>query len=150
MKVIFVRHGKAINQGTLPDRDRHLTEEGVTAWQKTAQKLRDYLIMHQLNYRIYSSDLLRAEQTAKVLAELLPLNQVDYQTFLATGEIDPLIRLIEEHPDQVPILIGHEPYISEWLQALTGKTYKVKKGSYAVLDWHKGKVIEAKRIKRIK
>lgn len=151
MQVIFVRHGKAVDRGTMPNFDRHLTEQGIAEWKEYSKDLVEYIKSKNIKYKICSSELVRAVQTAEILASGLGTDEITYYSFLANGDLDTLLYLTESlAADNItPILVGHEPFISCWLHSLTGNYYHVKKGSYCVLDLESKQILEAQRITRI-
>lgn len=74
MNVFFIRHGETI--GDVENRyggayDDHLTDKGVTQSRALAQQLKDVHIE-----AIYSSTLLRAKETAQILAEQFQLEPI--------------------------------------------------------------------------
>ena len=69
MKLYLVRHAEAIEpSGTTPDAARYLTTKGRLAFRKIARRARKAGIAPDV---IFTSPLLRAVQTAEILAERL-------------------------------------------------------------------------------
>jgi phosphohistidine phosphatase len=69
VKLYLVRHAEAIERsGTTPDASRYLTTKGRLAFRKIARRVRRAGIAPDV---IFTSPLLRAVQTAEILAERL-------------------------------------------------------------------------------
>lgn len=110
MKLFFLRHGIAEDaHGTLTDYDRALTDEGRTQLATIAQALLRLGIKPEL---ILTSPLVRARQTAEIVAPVLgsPVTVADE---LQTGCIlEDLQRLLQHHQHETIMLVGHEPDFS--------------------------------------
>lgn len=76
MKVYLVRHGTDDNTVRGGWSNHPLTAEGVKQSEKLAHRLKEYNCNAEI---IYSSDLLRAKQTAEILAQHLNL-KVEYES----------------------------------------------------------------------
>ena len=157
MELLIVRHGKAgdseewIQSGKSDDL-RPLTEKGVVEFGEASSALvQKGLQIH----RVVSSPLVRAYQTAEILAENFEVKRVevipelrpwtDFQTFGAW--------LAKQPSEHKIALVGHEPHLSQlasWL--MTGRSEPIlffKKGGMAhlttesapkpgafILNWH--------------
>ena len=119
MKLIFVRHAAAIERSAeIPDETRYLTSEGRVFFRKTARTMLKNGLEPSL---ILTSPLIRAVQTAEILAETLsfsgPLAVADE---LASGfDIPALWKLFNEYrsADEL-VLVGHEPDLSSLIVSL--------------------------------
>ncbi|MBN2876341.1 MAG: phosphohistidine phosphatase SixA, partial [Bacilli bacterium] len=69
---------------------------------------------------IFSSNLKRSIQSAQILAKRLDRNYAGEQTFLQTGDTEALLDLIREEDVECLILVGHQPYLSEFSENLSG------------------------------
>lgn len=132
MKIVLVRHAAAIERsGSVPDEKRYLTPEGRAYFRRTAGTMRKKGTAPDL---ILTSPLLRAVQTADILAESLeyagPLAAVD--------ELEPGfdLRRLEQLLDRYPqvgelVLVGHEPDLSDLAATLLAipNDFKFRKGS---------------------
>ena len=136
MKLYFLRHGRADRSAWMGmDFERPLTEEGKERMAQEADTI------HQLDLgldAILTSPLVRAYQTAEIVAErlnLLDLLVVDERLEPGFGPSD-LAEILEEHPQADEImLVGHEPDFSEIISYLIGGgTIVCKKGSLARVD----------------
>jgi phosphohistidine phosphatase len=110
MKLILIRHAEAIDREEgIVEANRYLTPAGRDFFRKTARTLRDRKLSPDL---ILTSPLLRAVQTADILAEAL-----DYRgPLLAVEELEPgcglaeLRQLLDRHPQaRELVMVGHEP-----------------------------------------
>ncbi len=84
---------------------------------------------------IVTSPLLRAEQTARIVAESLGV-EVRVDDRLAGGfDLTALIDLLDDlgRPSD-PILVGHDPDFSELLSELVGVPLALRKGAIARVD----------------
>lgn len=76
--------------------------------------------------RLVSSPLVRARQTAEVFGKLLDV-EVELRDWVAAGEMNELIRCIDETRDDVLIVVGHEPTLSYWCERFGFKVGWMKK-----------------------
>lgn len=131
MKIYLVRHGIAEDRGQKPDEDRALTGEGKRL---TKKAMRGFAELRETPQLVVSSPLLRAWQTAVILAKVLDADRPRVETALAPGgdPLDVLARLRREERESVA-LVGHEPDLSELGELLAGKTL-LKKGAIARID----------------
>jgi len=132
MKLIVVRHAAAVMRSSdIPDETRYLTAEGRVSFRKTARTMLKNGVEPGL---ILTSPLLRAVQTADVLAETL-----DYSgPFVVRNELRPgfdvqaLGKLLDEYRsvDEL-VLVGHEPDLSTLVAFLTSRPggFNFKKGA---------------------
>jgi phosphohistidine phosphatase len=118
--VFLVRHAEAIDE-TLELRDpmRHLTAHG----REQARALGDRMRWHDCTpIQIWSSPLVRAVQTAELLATGLETNvAVEVAPLLAPGEdARAIINALKALTGDV-VLVGHEPGMSALATLLIGK-----------------------------
>jgi phosphohistidine phosphatase len=138
MRLYVVRHAVALERGTpgIPDGERWLTAPGRKKFRKVAKtfsRVEDHLSA------IYTSPLVRAAQTAEILAEAAGYRgAVEIWSALGGGApsvvVDRLRKL--EGPGRVAI-VGHEPQLSEVCARLLGeRTFPLgfPKGGVAALD----------------
>jgi len=137
MKLFFLRHGLAGARSEWKGNDaaRPLTDEGVKEMKRAAATL------DQLDLKldvIITSPLLRAQQTAEIVAQKLNLNsRLVKDQRLAPGFNDDHLRaVLLDHPGvSALMLIGHEPDFSEGISALIGGGRIVcKKGGLALVE----------------
>jgi len=134
MNLYFLRHGLADwPDWKRPDAERPLTEEGVVRMRASAQTIK------QLDLglaAILSSPLVRARQTADVVAQALGLS-LTIKSQLAPGFAKPALAKLLPAFSQANALmfVGHEPDLSEIIADLIGGGQVVmKKGSLARVD----------------
>ena len=136
MNLYFLRHGAAgeASEWRDPDSERPLTDEGKRLMAKEA------LVIAGLELdleAIISSKLLRAVQTAQIVAEVMGLaNCLSRDERLGPGlDSTRLAKLLSDSADKKSImLVGHEPGLSRTIGALIGGTrIELKKGSLACI-----------------
>jgi len=103
----------------MDDAMRSLTGKGKKKLRKISpflkQRIREYETVS-----IYSSNLKRSIQSARILAKRLNRNYAGEQTFLQTGDTEALLDLIRIEEVDCLILVGHQPYLSEFSENLSG------------------------------
>ena len=119
MIIHVVRHAEAIDRSSdLPDDHRYLTPRGRKRFRKIAKVMRKGGITPDL---ILTSPLVRAVQTADILAEALRYRgELQVAQQLAPGfRPQALDELLEQFPQVAEIaLVGHEPDLGALAQAL--------------------------------
>ncbi|GFO69772.1 phosphohistidine phosphatase [Geomonas limicola] len=119
MVIHLVRHAEAIERTPeVQEQHRYLTPRGRVRFRKIARTLKISGIDPDL---ILTSPLIRAVQTAEILAQTLKFKkELQLTDLLAHGFGAPqLRRLLEEHPDAREIaLVGHEPELGEVTRVL--------------------------------
>ncbi len=138
MELYILRHGIAVDRGTSgykKDADRPLTEDGEEKMHQIAEAM---LAMELRFDLILSSPLVRAEQTAQIVAGELD-QEVTFTEFLApNANALELIREINDEKPQRVLLVGHEPDLSRLISLLiTGSSdaasIELKKGGLCKL-----------------
>lgn len=110
MKLYLVRHAEAIERSArMPDASRHLTTKGRLAFRKIARRVRKAGITPDV---IFTSPLLRAVQTAEILAERVKCQgDVFVAEELSPGFDQGALRFLlarAADPREVAF-VGHEP-----------------------------------------
>src|SRR5690242_1065300 len=113
MKLYILRHGEAAEHGDprFKENERPLTPKGIQRTKQLAHTLREMEISFDL---ILSSPLVRAKQTADIVARGLG-EKVDLtDTLSPSGNMGKLVELINaiRPPPKSVLLVGHEPYLS--------------------------------------
>jgi phosphohistidine phosphatase len=133
----FLRHGQAGNRAEWQGDDsaRPLTTDGKRRMQREAAAIRALGVSPEV---ILSSPLVRAQQTAEILAEGLDLrDRLVTDRRLGPG-FDPrqLKALLAAHRDaSALLLVGHEPDFSDTISRLIGGgRLDVKKGGLALVE----------------
>ena len=136
MKVFFLRHGLA-DRGAWDgdDFERPLTEYGKERMIRQSETIRKLDLGLDA---ILSSPLVRAYQTAEIVAEelgMLDLLQVDERLSPGFGPSDLKEILDSQESAEAVMLVGHEPDFSYTISYLIGGGNVVcKKGSLARVD----------------
>ena len=124
MKIYFIRHGEAEIYAE-DDFKIELTTIGrvklENSFKAFANRLED-----KRSYKIYSSPLERAKETAEILAKHLD-SDFEVKDYLAGGRIRDILKTLDQ--DGNYILVSHEPFISNWIYQLTGEMKIVSRGS---------------------
>ncbi len=149
MKLFFLRHGKAVERGTMPDAERYLTEEGIEKLEENLPYFGKYLGDDKV--LIWSSPLKRAQETAEILIKYVSDYEYTEHDFIANGRVEYLISELSKQDKNV-VVVGHEPSLSVWTFQLTGEEIEIKKGAMVEIEFDKnspenGKFIQYKRIK---
>jgi len=137
MKLYLIRHAEAIERsGSMPDAVRYLTPKGRLVFRKVARRVRQKGATPDV---VFSSPLVRAVQTAEILAERLKYGG----TVVVTKELSPgfdhrgLRSLLAKagNPAEVAF-VGHEPDLGDLaatLLALPGG-FPLRKGAVLALE----------------
>ena len=124
MKIYFIRHGEAEIYADddfkrkLPPVGKRKLEESFKAF---ANNLKD-----KRSFKIYSSPLERAKETAEILAKHLD-STYEVKDYLAGGRIKDILKTLDK--DDNYIFVSHEPFISNWIYQLTGDMKIISRGS---------------------
>ena len=160
MKILLVRHAvaedrTAFEQSGGVDSARPLTPEGRRKMVKAVKGLKKVLPRTAV---IVSSPILRARQTADLLAESLSLPVVEADVLNPAAGVEKVMKWLEAHQSKnrkgsadkrkgVVVLVGHEPQLSHLLgYLLTGSRrsiIKLKKGSATLVSCKLGQVRSA-------
>ncbi len=132
LEIVLLRHGIAENRGEDgTDFTRRLTKEGKEKLEKRLPNLME-IISYKEGVEIWSSPLLRAKETAEILAKSLNSGEVQYYDFIANGSLDELLKkLVEEEKEKTIFVVGHEPYLGDWSFELSDQSIEFKKGAAA-------------------
>ncbi len=137
MKCYFLRHGIAADAERWEgrDADRPLTREGK---EKMAREARAIAALALDLDAIVTSPLLRAKQTAEIVAAELEM-PVEEEARLGIGfDARALREIIAERPDVgALLLVGHEPGMSLTIGAsIGGARIVLKKAGLACVEFH--------------
>ena len=142
MHLFLLRHGLAVEPGTAgfeTDASRPLTPNGKRQLVKVAKAMRRMELSFDV---IWSSPLVRARQTAEIVAkELKATKQLKLVDELSPGgdavKLIKKLRALKPARENI-LLVGHEPDLSKLLSLLvTGKTgadFALKKAGLAKLE----------------
>jgi phosphohistidine phosphatase len=137
MRLYFLRHGAADwPDWKKPDDERPLTKEGRCELHQVGEFLARLKVKPDL---ILTSPLPRAAETAEIAAEHLRA-RVREERLLAPGFGKANVkRLLRKFPQQVLMLVGHEPDFSSAIAGLTGGAVKLSKAGVALVEMDSGK-----------
>lgn len=129
MKIYFIRHGEAEIYAD-DDFKRKLTTLGKKKLEESFKAFANNL-KDKRSYKIYSSPLERAKETAEILAKHLDSN-FEVKEYLAGGRIKDILKSLD--PDENYIFVSHEPFISNWIYHLTGDMKIISRGSINLVE----------------
>ncbi|HEX5350008.1 MAG TPA: CHAD domain-containing protein [Trichococcus sp.] len=131
-QLILIRHG--IAEERTPEGDdfyRKLTEAGVEELTAFLPDIAPFLT-ESGNLKIWTSPLVRARQTAELVAEATAVEVIQPQEFLETGDFEAFMDALKQEGEGFNLaLVGHEPYMSSWTKELIGAAIPFKKGAVA-------------------
>jgi phosphohistidine phosphatase len=130
--IYLVRHGRAEDTHPLGDEARALTADGRREFRELAAELGGKLGL----VGIATSPLVRATQTAEILAAAAHVDRVESRGELAAGEgAAALVRLARRLGDGWA-LVGHNPSMAEALAEILGlpEAPSFRKGAIAALQ----------------
>lgn len=129
MRLIFIRHGQA--EDAAPDQSdfhRPLTAAGRERLERAYSSLARYLNTKS-QCAVWTSPKIRALQTAEVLCRYMPAVSPEIQPFLEEGDFNAFCDALKtHHHGETLVVIGHEPYLSDWVREMTGLDVHFKKG----------------------
>lgn len=141
MLLYLIRHGIAVpgnTPGVTTDAERELTVQGRTRMRRNVEALRRLEV--ELD-EIWTSPLVRARQTAEIVAETYSLGTTirEEHALEPGGEFTTLLQQLCEKPKSSRIaLVGHEPYLGELatylLTGLRTGAIRLKKGGVACIE----------------
>ncbi len=142
MRILVMRHGEAVDPHHAPSDDsRWLTGKGRTTVRGVAGALSELGLRYS---RIYTSPLVRAVQTAEILASIDWFDgPVQVVAGLDPGQgttRDALAPLEHAREDDFVVLVGHEPLVRVMTGHLLGvSTFpSFRAGSACLLRWTRG------------
>ena len=133
MKIVIVRHAEA--EEAIPDAGRKLTKRGKKEFRRSAKAL---VRMAGPLDRIYTSPLVRAQETADLLARAQPRIRVREEEQLSPGgRLQALKRWIERQKGTIAV-VGHEPQLGALaamlIGARAGASVKLNKGGACLIE----------------
>jgi phosphohistidine phosphatase len=136
MLLYLLRHGDALDDPTLHDSERPLSDLGVQQASAAAEFLkRSCASIHV----IMTSPLLRARQMADPAKVLLKVGEILISDYLTPGSDQrQLFSLINTKNAESILLVGHEPHLSRTIAFLlfgeSGARIEMKKASCACVE----------------
>jgi phosphohistidine phosphatase len=135
MRLLVIRHGKAIERDRFAatgqdDSERPLTRKGRERMIEASRGLR--ILLPEISL-IATSPLVRAEQTARIIAEAYPgVVLVERDELAPEAETESLLHWLKQQHEKVIAVVGHEPNLSELIGEM------VKSGEETIDDLKKG------------
>ena len=136
MLLFLLRHGDA-SQEAFSDRQRPLSEEGKISISRIAQ----YIASNRIDLtKIITSPLLRAWQTAQIVAEHLRLDDKIEESDLLLSDSNPddiICELLKFNNDEKILLVSHQPFLGILISHLICKGFaniEVRKASLTCVE----------------
>lgn len=136
-KIFIVRHAKATWMEDIgQDQQRPLDQEGVADASKAGKLLAQENLIPEL---ILSSTAMRAEQTARLIANGLELPEfkIVYKNALYNASAETILLVFQsiETDEETIMVVGHNPGISNFLSLLTdGSSVNMGPCDMAILE----------------
>jgi phosphohistidine phosphatase len=114
MNIYLLRHGIAAaigQENNFRDEQRALTPEGIDKMRQAAQGLKRLQVAFDV---IAASPLIRARQTAEIVAEALKFRQPldEWDELAPEGAVDAVLRRLHDFREcKSVLLVGHQPSI---------------------------------------
>lgn len=139
MRCYFLRHGQAVEAERWSDSDetRPLTRDGK---ERMAREAKTIAALNLGVKAIVTSPLLRARQTAEIVADALKI-PIDEDARLGIGfDIEALRGILGDRRDaDAVMLVGHEPGMSMTIGTAIGEArIELKKGALACVTFSDG------------
>jgi phosphohistidine phosphatase len=145
MQLLIIRHAIAEDRDVFaesgaPDEDRPLTAFGKRRMRRNVRGLRR--VAPQIDV-LATSPLVRADQTARIVAEEYGLSEVEtVEALRPDARLRDLLRWIAKQPaDAVVAVVGHEPHLGTlvtWLiSGVELQGVSIKKGGAALVEFQK-------------
>jgi phosphohistidine phosphatase len=141
MNLLIIRHGKAEERkGVLAlkrDAARRLTKEGRKETRKAAKGLREIAPTIDV---LASSPLVRARETADIVADVMGIDEVAEEKLLSPGsDKNALIAWLRGYaPDATVAIVGHEPDLSTFAASAIGAkegVIELKKSACCLIEF---------------
>ena len=134
LDLILLRHGIAedVSSDNL-DASRRLTEKGKRKLQENLPILLPFIDSDN-SIEVWTSPLTRAKETADILLPLVKSAELVLCDFVAHGDYQSFwtaIDKLDDHKKYTIIIVGHEPYLSNWSNELCGLRLPFRKGAAA-------------------
>ena len=133
MLLYFLRHAEAEDSGPSGDASRRLTENGRQRSREAGEALAALGVRVDL---ILTSPLVRAQQTAEIVAEVLGVDVRPERILGGNFDLHGLVEMIERHKASRELMfVGHEPDFSYVVGQLSGGAkVELKKGAVACVE----------------
>jgi phosphohistidine phosphatase len=135
MIIVLFRHGEAEDVTDMRDDGlRSLTNKGRKRTKKVAKTVKN-LLPGKCKIQIWSSPLLRALQTAEILADQVGV-KVKIHNAISNGDFELLrANLTDCREEECIFIVGHQPFLGEWTEQLTGLQLPFRKSTAAAIRY---------------
>lgn len=116
--IIAIRHAKPKSEGYADETMRPLHEEGVAIQEKMTRLIEE---KGYVPTRIFSSPILRAKQTAEIIADRFSLEVEEIDALGYALDAAYLSNLTKNEDNQTLVFVGHAPSLGEYVNQLVGK-----------------------------
>ena len=129
MELVLIRHGDAEERmPAFADTNRALTTRGARKLKK-AMKVLPMLLVNPDEVLVWSSPMLRATQSASIVADRCDAGEPMVHDFLGNGDFSAFAEALQGvRPSTTLILVGHEPYLGDWCRRIAGCSFDIGKG----------------------
>jgi phosphohistidine phosphatase len=133
MKLYFFRHALAQDKDLgIPDSQRALLPKGVERTETAANALKALGVKPT---QLFSSPLVRARQTADILAKVLDVPVEEREEIAPGFDAAAVENLIRDAGKNAEIMfVGHEPDLSMTIHLISGARVDMKKGGVALIE----------------
>lgn len=133
-KLVLIRHGKTESRATdKEDRERSLTEAGWRSLEATMA--RSLAVLDDVDeIAIWSSPALRAQQTAQVVARAMGIDEIYEHSSLYAHDADTFRNELRSAEGCI-VAVGHNPFMEDLFEQLTGFDQFLEKGAVAVIEF---------------
>lgn len=135
MYICLMRHGQAEPlQPERADKNRELTGRGKEQVQTMLQMAKQWWPAGKTV--LWSSPYVRACQTAGYFTHVIPYESFHTHPAIADGNLARVYTdIICKTEADVLCMVGHAPYLDQWVRQWTGMTIEFETASMAVLDY---------------
>lgn len=135
--VVFLRHTDALPiSSEYDEKNRPISLEGEKEAKSLASGFKQ--LFRKKTVTLVTSDYTRSIQTAQLAARKLHVQSEHASEFVRSGAYEPLRNLLDTVETEVVMIVGHQPYLSDWALMLTGQSLPFSKGSAACLKMNEG------------
>lgn len=140
-ELLILRHAKSSwSNPSLADIDRPLNKRGKRDAPRIGALLRDQDLVPDL---ILCSPAVRAKKTARAVSnESGYEGEIEIHDDLYPGDLSTYLEILASSPDEIDraMIVGHNPGLEEFLDALTGESARLPTSALAqirmpILDW---------------
>lgn len=144
-KLVLIRHGDAESRRLgETDAQRRLTKRGLDALKRDYPAMLAPLKDDLADLHVWSSEAVRAEQTAQVVCDALgiPYDAIEFHRSLYAQDYDFFCGELEA-AEGVVVAVGHIPFMEEVASDLAKQMMSFTKGSVVCFDVSAGSLAKA-------